>query len=156
MKLKKPSTVSLPAHYTGIDFLPIINWEMVHKKNDFTYLLHKAEKLSEAQIALLKKVWENIYDEYIEVFGFGDQFKDMMKLKLEIAKLQLRKIIEKKESLQNFINVAQLRLDKMQINTTGGADIYKMKAAIEKKLGVHIPLKDTSVREFYSYLKDLK
>lgn len=156
MKLKKKYSVSqLPAHYTGIDYLPILNWEMVHKKNDFSYLLVSPQKLNEDQQKKLAEVWVKIYDEYIEVFGFGEHFKDILKAKIEIAKLKLRKILEQKESLQNFINVQELKLTAMETKNVE-SDIYKTKALIEKKLGIRIPLKDTSVREFYSYLKDIK
>jgi hypothetical protein len=147
--------IELPEHYNSIDYLPMLNWDRINKKNDLTYLLIKPSKLSEEQVIELQKVWKAIYEEFISVFGFSDHFKDIINLEIKIARLRLKKIIKKDESIQNFINANERILEEIKVKNTGG-DVFKTKQAIEKHLGFRISLTDCSVREFYEYLNSIK
>ncbi len=120
------------------------------------WLCLKKVGLSQFQTEELLKAWNQIYTEYISVFGWDDSFKSIIEKRVEIARLRLKKIITWDESLQTFIDLKELQLEKMQKQVNGkGSDIYKIKNAIEKHLGMRVPLAETSVREFYSYLKDI-
>lgn len=148
--------VVLPEHYDSIDYLPVLNWDKVHKTANMVHLLKTPIKLSVPQSKELSKVWENIYKEYFEVFGLGSGIKEIAEVKLKIAKLKLKEIITGDVSIRNFIRQNEILLKSMEDKQGGESDIYETKKAIEIKFNMHIPIAVCSVREFYSYLKDLK
>lgn len=148
----------LPEHYTSIDYMPIMNWSKAHEKKDVAYLLCKHQTITEAQRQQLNAVWQAMYEEFVSIFGLGDSYKDMLEQRLKIGKLKLKLIITGDETLRNFIRAHEKKLEIMKSNN-GSSDIYKTKQAIEshpKYRGIRISLTETSVREFYSYLQDLK
>lgn len=154
--MKKLKISSLPEHYDSIDTLPVLQWEKIHKKFDMIYLLVKPKKLSEKQEKELKKVWEKIFYEFIHVFGFSEKFNDIINQKLKLARLKNMRVITDDDSIQNLIRIEEIKLESMQKINNKGGDMYKTKAIIEKYYGIHIPLAQCSVREFYSYLKEMK
>jgi hypothetical protein len=145
----------LPEHYTSIDYLPMLNWDKINKKNDLSHLLLKPEKINSDQALELQKVWEVIQNEYIEVFGLGDFLTDVVNLEMKIARLKLKKIIKDDASINNFIKANEKLLTELKNKSVAG-DLYETKQAIEKHFGFRISLIDCTVREFYGYLKDLK
>ncbi len=147
--------IELPEHYTSIDYLPMLNWDKINKTNDFSFLLVKRKKINEGEATELKKIWQSIQTEYIDVFGFGDHFKDIMNLEMKIARLKLKKIIKKDESIQNFIKANEKALVELKNKKIQG-DVYETKQVIEKHFGIRISLIDCPVREFYEYLKGVK
>jgi hypothetical protein len=91
------------------------------------------------------------------VFGFGEDFKLMLDKQIQIGKLKLKKIITKDDSIQNFIRAEEIKLEGIKKRMgNGGGDIYDAKKIIEKQFGVRLPMKEVTVREFYSYMKDVK
>lgn len=154
-KLKKKSSVELPDHFTSIDELPIIKWEKIHDTGNVQHLLVKARAISEEEKTELMKVWNLIYEEYLKVFGFSDQFISIMQIKVRIAKITLKKIVTQDESLVNFIADEERKM-KLLMAMNRPSDVFKAKKAIEAQMKIYIPLKEVSVREFCSYLKDLK
>lgn len=153
--IEEIKNIELSDHYNSIDYLPMLNWDKINKTNDFSFLLIKRTKINEEQAIELKKIWQLIQTEYIEVFGFGDHFKDIMNLEIKIARLKLKKIIKKDDSIQNFINSNEKALAELKNKNIKG-DVYETKQAIEKHFGIRISLNDCPVREFYEYLKGLK
>ena len=145
----------LPEYYNSIDTLPMIRWDKINKKGDVTELLVKRVELTELQKIELQKVWLNIHKEYIDTFGFGEHFKDVLNLEMKIARLKLKLIIKNDESIKNFIKADEKRLLELKNKNVGG-DIYDAKHAIEKNLGIRISLNECSVTEFYKYLQNLK
>lgn len=154
--MKKKKT-TLPPHYNNIDDLPIMIWEKVHKTKDLTLLLIKPRKLIKAEKILLAKVWTEIYDEYIKVFGFGESLKAILKKRIEIYKLQAQYLVSRENSTLNFIKRKNAELDKLkQEQLQGAGDIFTAKIWMEQILKYHLPMKDLSVREFYAYMNNVK
>ncbi len=147
--------IQLPDHYTSIDYMPMLNWDRINKKNDMSYLLLKTAKLTVDQNVELTKVWDLLKSEYIEVFGLGEHFKDIINLEMKIARLKLKKIIQNDASIENFIKVNEKLLIELK-NKKQEGDIYKTKQAMEKYFGIQISLITCPVREFYEYLEDFK
>lgn len=113
-------------------------------------------KITKPQRKWLEGIWKAMYDEYIAAFGFSENFLMILNKQIEIGKLETKKILTGDQSIQTFIDIAKFKLANLQrINNNEKSNIYKVKAAIEKKMGIRIPLAETPVREFYSYLNDL-
>ena len=149
------SKIELPEHYDSIDYLPMLSWEKVQKKSDLRHLLKKYQNVTPEQKLELKKVWDNIYNEFISAFGFSDKFNDIIDQKLKIARLQRKHIITGDDSIINFIRENEKVLNAMESKQDEG-DIYETKQIIEKHFGIRISLIDCTVRDFYSYIKTMK
>lgn len=154
-KFGKKSSVKLPEHFTSIDELPVIRWEKIHDTGKMQYLLVKTREISTEEKIELEKIWNSLYEEYLKVFGFSDQFITVMEIKIRRAKLVLKKISTDDESLVNFIADEDRKMKALMTNNRP-SDIFKAKRAIESQMKIYIPMKEISVREFCSYLKDLK
>lgn len=154
---KQKRKITLPEYYNTLDSLPILVWEKLHEQKDLSLLLLKPKKLTKAQKILLSKVFKNLHEEFLRVFGLEENRKAILAKRIQIATLKLKMQQTKDPATQNFIKRRENELEKL-INYAKGSrgDIYKAKMIIEKKLGTHLPLKDISVREFYTYMKELK
>lgn len=156
--MKNPKKkISLPQHHTSIDTLPILSWERIHEKRDMIHLLIKPVKLTKAQKIELVKVWDAIYDEYLKVFGFGEALQAINKKRIEIYRLTALYLATRDKSHLNFINKKETELKKlMQAQNGSKGNIYEAKIRMEQILKIYLPIKDLSVREFYTYDANLK
>lgn len=155
MKKSKKKSSPLPNHYASIDYLPVLNWYKVHETRDYSYLLEHRVAINEEQMEKLRLLWETLFDEFIGIFGWGDEFMIILRRRIEIGKLKLKKLITKDMSYQTLIDVAEFKLSLLMKNA-GGGDIYTAKTAIERKLHVRVPLHECTVREFYSYIREIR
>jgi|ERR1035437_1378639 hypothetical protein len=155
-KQRRILKVVLPDYYISIDEFPILLWDKIHSTGDMSYLLKKRTALNDEQKKELAKVFTAMYDEYIQVFGFSENFNDILAEKIKLGKLKIKKIITGDMSIQNFIEKSKNKIEAIKNRNAGtGGDIYKTKQVIEKHYGIKISLLETSVREFYSYIRDI-
>ena len=70
--------MKLPAHYTSINDMPILNWSELQKGGSMELMLKKGGLINEEQSGELKKIWEKINDEFFAKFGFDASFLLMM------------------------------------------------------------------------------
>lgn len=145
---------SIPVHYNNLD-APIAIWEKVTVSNDVTFLLHKRERVSDKIMGVLRKSWEKIFDEYINEFGWSESFIALKSKEIEIARLQIDLLLTGDRSIETFIEIAQEERDNLQ-KTNSKLDFMQSKIAIESKYKFQLNMNTTSIREFYSYLKNLK
>lgn len=149
----KKSASKFPEVYDSID-APIFVWYKVHDSSDLSWLLVKRKKVNKSLLKILEKAWEKIYNEYVSEFGFSENFRSLKEKELEIAKLQLDLILTNDRTLKIFIKQAQLELVDMQGG--GNSSFMESKIAIESHFKFQVNMMQTSIREFYSYLKHLK
>lgn len=145
---------SVPEHYNNLD-APISVWEKVTISNDVTFLLVKRHKVSDRVIEVLKNAWENIFSDYIKEFGWSEHFLKIKEKEIEIATLQADLLIDGDRINETFIEIAKEELQDLQ-KINGKMDFMKSKIAIEDKHKFQLNMQTTSIREFYSYLKNLK
>lgn len=157
--IKLEFNISMPEHYSSIDHLPILSWEKIHKTGgDISHLLVKPRKISNSQKNKLVKVWQNICDQYIDEFGLSEHLKSIADLQGKIGRLKIKKISTGDTSLENIIRVEEIKIEALnQRIKESSYDIYKAKQMIEKHIGggFRLAMVNTTVREFYSYLKDI-
>jgi len=139
-------------YYATIHDLPAHNWFRVHDTGDMSYLLRNRKKIGTMRQYLLSGVWADLYDQYIEAFGFSKEFLTILEKQKEVALLQCEKIMSNDKSLNAIINVAKSELNDMRKDTSGG-NYMTARMHIEKVTGVPFNLRTNSVYEFYSYLK---
>lgn len=152
--MKKSEPKSSFKYYDSIDFLPIINWQKIHETSDVSWLLISKRKPTRREQKKLSDTWEAIYNEYIKIFGLGDSFIRILEKRIQIEQLRLKMVYKQDPSIQTFVDVEREKLKLLEnANNTSKQDIYRVKSSIEKVMGIRISMSETSVREFYSYLK---
>lgn len=137
-------------YYDSIHNLPQYYWNKVNETQDYKYLIIKGAKMSNK--INLKKVWDSIYEEYITEFGFSDNFLGYMKLKKAAGELMAKAYLTNNTSLLSIAN-AKFKKAIAMIEGSKGSSILNTSAHLTKFMGVPIRLKETTVAEFYSYLR---
>lgn len=127
------------------------NWERVHK-GEYGFVLHNPVPLNRWQKSYCVKVWEKIYESYVQRFGFAENFLHEHRKKKQIAKLQAKRIQTGDRTIEPLIAIAQLELEKMQKGKKK-IDLYEATADLVRELGVHIDIRKTTVAEYFSYVK---
>ena len=146
--------MKIPEHYDNLD-APVFVWQKVHETQDVTYLLVKREKIGAKILKVLQAAWEKIYDEYLSEFGFSEAFLSIKRKELHIAQMQMEMILTGDRSLQTFIEIEQQEVEEMK-RALGKVNFLDSKKAIEYRFKFQISMKETSIKEFYNYLKDIK
>ena len=137
--------------YYSVDDLPVYNWWQIHETGDL-YLLYpnKVKKIWFKKL-LLNKLWVKIYDGFIQRFGLGDNFQNIIKKKKYIAITKINRLLSGDKSLGTLIEIAILELAELEKISSG--DFLYTKSNLEKIMGFQINIKKTTVSEFYTYLK---
>lgn len=134
--------------------MPVFNWFKVNETGDLKYLFVDSNAGGFSPV-MAKKFWRQLNNEYIRVFGLGDYLSRVVKKTLEIEKLRCQKIITGEESLQTMIEVREHELEIIRSGKTAGADFFETVDAIERYRRMPLDLHKTTVRMFYTYIRDL-
>lgn len=143
-----------PEHYHSLD-APVFIWQRVHETQDVSWLLMKRQKVSRQILSKLESAWENIYNEYINEFGFSEAFLSIKRKEIHIAQMKVELVLTGDRSLLTFIEIEEEELQEMK-QAVGKSNFMESKIAIENKFKFQINMMTTSIKEFYSYLKHLK
>jgi len=137
--------------YTSIHNLPIYNWNKIHETGDLGYLFLEYKK---SDFKGLIHLWDSIYSEYIKEFGLSKEYKEILKLKVNIAKQKADYIHSRDRIKLNFIALDESRLQEIE-KKEPKQSIHKTLMHIEKAQGVRITDKNTTVYEFYNYINNI-
>lgn len=134
--------------YESIEDMPIYNWFKVNN-GDMRFMLVKLSTKYDGVKA--REYFDKIYSEYIDVFGISESYLKVIELKKQISVLNIEMAITGDRILKNFIKMAQIELN--QINSkTNKTNTNEVKVHLEKYLGFRLNEKETSVKEYYTYL----
>jgi hypothetical protein len=137
--------------YNSINELPIGSWFEIHRTNDLSYLMKERHSINKKQQDQLESTWNNIFFEFLDAFGIPDNMREILELRRDISVLKLEMFIENDPSIQTFIEVKEIQLNNL-LNDTKKEDSAIVSAYVEKFMGFKLP-KETTVKEFYSYIK---
>lgn len=104
----------------------------------------------------MHELWQEIHEAYVKMFGFGENYLDILEKKKEIALLQCELMLNADNTIYTFIEIAELELAELEKNTKGQHNFFETKAAVDKILGFQMDINKTSVAEFYSHIKLLE
>lgn len=143
--------------YEGIDDMPIKRWWAIHEFKDYTHLVRvRRGSYNRYQKAALYGLWERIWSQYIERFGFSKDFQATLEKEKEIALLINEKIQSGDKTLQTIIEVAQQELEAMKSTTSGKSDFWEYNASIERVLQRNLDPETITVARFFSIVNELK
>ncbi len=140
--------------YDSLD-MPAYYWVKVHDSADLSYLLIKRKKPTKTILEKLQKVWEKIYNEYLQEFGFSEAFVEIQEKKIQIAQFKIALVLTGDRINETEIELAEQELLELE-KGMGKSNFMQAKMAIEKHFKFQINMMTTTAREFNAYLKDLK
>ena len=130
------------------------NWKKIHDTNELKHLfIGKVECENEPA---LERIWVNIYDEYLKEFGLSDEYKDILKLKRNIASFQADYIIKGDRLTLNYINIEKAALESLYGTSKKGSSFRDSLVHLEKMQGIKINTKEITVADYYNYLRSIK
>ena len=105
-----------PKTYRSLEDLPAWNFYQIRKNGDFRYLYKLEEYYDLEEIEPgeeLPALWSDLFDQYIDTFGLGKEYKEALELRREIVILQAEVLMTKNTFLNNKIRHKQMRLDEL-------------------------------------------
>lgn len=142
--------------YTGIDTMPVYNWMQLNENFDIKFILKKPLWINKINKLSLALIWKDVYYQYIDKFGFTDEFIYLLEKKREIALKKIDLIVTGDKSINTLIKIDEIELEKMLEGSKGKTSFMEIKIHIEKFFGFHLDLKNVTVSEFYSYLEVIR
>ena len=139
-------------YYKDIDELPMWNWNKVHDTGNYVYLYKESDYKKEVKEEWAVKVWDEIYDQYLDYFGIGEKYIEYMRKRITIGKLIADQIVTENRTLNTHIRARKRELEDFKKENMKG-DFTQTHAAVVKHMGQRVNLKETTVKEFYSYVK---
>mgnify|MGYP001591948919 CR=1 FL=1 len=146
---------SIKGFYTGIDDLPVWNWYQVNEKGDFSFLARTNKAFQKASRGVIENLWMRIYDEFLAKFGWGEVFNQILRKRIEVAKLKIEMAVTGDKTLLTLIKILMIEIDELMMPLGKPIDFYVIKTALEKHNGFRIDPRKTTVIEFYTYVKEM-
>lgn len=136
-------------YYDSLKRLPVgIWWEIQDDINQLPRLLIDKVEVTDEVIIKLIKVWEQLYDQFIDRFTIGSSYKNLLRLKAEVYELHIAYLTG--EGNYTHWQVALGQLQEMEQLSNTGLSNFETKALMQKHYGHQIDIFTTSVEEYYS------
>jgi hypothetical protein len=139
------------AKYDSIDNLPMFYWKKIHETDELKYLFVGNIECENNQ--QLEKLWEDIYNEFINMFGISPEYKKIKRIKIKIANLKSDYLITGDRMILNHINVEENMLKAIIEASPEGVSFREGLIEIEKKTRVKQYAKKITVADFHNYLR---
>lgn len=135
-------------YYDSIDTIPLFNWRRM-TDGDLKYSRINIEKGSDQKDL---ETFTLLMDQYYEEFGIGEDYKRVLELMVEIAKLQCEYCIDGQAFTLNRITILKEDLKEILERPVEGT-LDDCLVYLSKWLGFRLDQKAISVKEFYKYLE---
>lgn len=143
---------SLTTYYSSIDEMPIYNWFKCNK-GELKYVVKEGKEVDEIKC---HEAFKAIYDEYLKTFGVGDRYEEYLKVQLRITEYNCDFVITGNRKILNKIDQLEERLRNMEMNNGESATPEKVIMYLSKWLGFHIPQKETTVSEYFTWIEEYR
>jgi hypothetical protein len=138
--------------YNSIENMPVVVW---FKINDTGILTHLIKQGICNDVNILIDAWGVVYAEFIDYIGINGTFDNLLKLKKRKALLELDLVITDNEFLRNKLAIVDAEIkaiESKQVNP----NYLDSKIMVERAMGFRLDINVVSVKEFYSYIKNLE
>ncbi len=129
--------------------MPVHNWFKLHEDNGLKWLHKKGKSRPLGNIAY--KILQN---SFIKEFGFDSVFLSDLQKRIQIARYKAKIALTGDTSDQIFIDVLTQELEIMSVSGKKNSYIDTV-IYVEKFMGFKLDLKNTTVKEFYSYIRSI-
>ena len=143
--------------YKSIDNLPQWNWNKIHQTGNLAYLkkLDTYRNVESDLRCYLEIIFDNIYDDYIEEFGFSSRFLEIQEKKKEIARLKNKFIQTDEQFILTLIDIEEIDLNNL-LKEGGGDTFESICVEIEKRTGIEVDPRKITVYRYNNYLRNFK
>lgn len=143
-------------YFNSIDNFPLFNYEKITESNDLRYLIRLPDyfelpNINETETVKLFEVWKLINDEMIDYIGISENYKSVLRIKKQIALLQLNIILTGDKSIETLINIKEIELQGMFIKEKQTIDNNII--ALELMLKIQIDINKTTLKKYLNYIK---
>lgn len=168
--------------YTDIDEMPIFNWNKFRDTEKGKYLIKSVKSSSQFVIFfkglyygfrfILKPItfnknyyndaWERLYQQYIDKFGFEENFQEILKLKKEqfdkIVNHMTTPIDKRKRFTITEVKIIDMQIAEIEKNMPKGIkqDFESVKVYVDKWLSSVLDDRKTSVVQYQYYLNEMR
>ena len=102
-----------------------------------------------------EEIFDNLYSEFISIFGVSDSYKAYLDKIIEIDVAEIDMVLTGDLSMETFIDIMRVELEELK-NASSGGTYMDTAIAVEKNMGFKLNSKELSVFEYYSYIKSLE
>lgn len=139
--------------YNSIKELPMWNWWMLKETGDINYLKVDFNKPS---LTNFKELVVKFEQEYLDLFGAGDEAEKLMQLLKRKIKHQADYLLGKKYTI-NYIKSIDFQLEMMGQGQGGKKQtLEEINAIVSKFMGYRVDPKIESVVQYKAYLNALE
>lgn len=139
-------------YWDNIAEMPVHNYFKLHETNEIKWLVEKKGIFGATKEAI-EKAFSTIQEQIINEFGLSETYAEILQLKQEIAMYKCDNAIENTNFYNTFVNVKEIELK--QLEEQKGTTKEEMQLHLTKFIGVKLNYKETTVKEYYTYIKKL-
>jgi len=136
--------------------LPIKIWFDIHKTGDFRLLLKEIVTINAKQFQELFEVWNEIYNQYIEMFGLSEEFLADLNQQVQLANYKAEFIITGDRYFKTLIKIEEAKIEFENKGKGEPMELEMLLAKMSKYYGFKLESKELTVVQYYSYLKNVK
>lgn len=154
---KKKSIKNLGRHncYLTIDELPVKIWFDIHKEANYSKLVKVEIPFTDKIVLQLSKIWDDIYNQFIERFGLSDEFMTDLRDEIKLANLQADYIITGDRYLVTLIKIEKEKKRIADLDVKPPTDLDVILARMSKYYGFKLSSRELTVSEYYSYINNI-
>lgn len=138
-------------YYDGLEDLPVLNWWKLHETEDLKWLVKNGKKTNLFAVKRFKKIKSDFIDE----FGIDKRFSKYLDKIWELELIKIDIAITGDRSQTIFANMLEVEIEDLlnekEIKVHNHGVMH-----VEKFVGFKLNTKETTVYEFYSYIKEIE
>lgn len=143
-------------YYESISDLPVRIWFAIFKSGNYMLLLKESATKTTKNFIKLSKVWEDLFNEYINEFGLSESYMDDLESSVNLAILKADLIITGQRYLKTMIKIEEQRIKMESLELKEPEGLEKILAKMSKYYGFKLSSRDLTTKEYYSYLFSIK
>lgn len=100
------------------------------------------------------KVWDNIYDAYLKMFGLQPIYEQYLRKSIELANIQADYVITSDKYLKNVIRILETDIEKLKGKFSKGTNIENVLVYLGKWYGQILDSRKITAKFYFSLLKE--
>ena len=152
MQLKSEDCSKFEGYYTSIEMLPLYNW-IKCSEGEIQYCRMDSQEGNKVKDA---KVWEMIYDDYIDKNGLNKMYEKMLNTMLKKAKAELDFCISGDRFKLTEAEIQDTKLETMLSNKGSGMTISQTLVHLSKWIGQWLNPKNITTQEYFDLLSEFE
>lgn len=147
-KFSKNTKRNYNESYLEIDEFPLDRWEKC-QKNEFRYVnFDKVARENDAQ------KWIDLYNQYLEIFGLGEDMENYLNAKIHLARLRLQYLETGDGMILNYIAIEEGNVSNLDPSKFVGMTIDQCLVHLSKWMGQMIQKKAITIVEFKNLMNE--